>query len=74
MKWPPGANHSLGVEAFSSFICSHDTGQCPIVFGSAQAVHALPNVRCSLEGHGALMQRTPVSTSPHTGLYSLVHA
>src|SRR5687768_17323275 len=44
-----------------------------MVLASAQALQALPKVRCWLEGQGALMQRTPVSTSPHTGLYSRVH-
>ena len=35
-------------------------------------MQAFENVCCAVEGQGALMQRTPVSTTPQTGLRSFV--
>ncbi len=51
---------------------SQDIGKKPVTLASRQAVHELGKVRCSVEGHGALTQRTPVSIWPQTGLRSLV--
>lgn len=36
-------------------------------FGLVQATHQFENSFCSADGHGALMQRMPVSTLAHTG-------
>jgi len=45
----------------------------PVTSVSLQAEQAFPYVFHSVEGHGVVTQRTPVSRDAHTGRYSSVH-